>query len=47
MDKLLTGIYSPYQYENFQIRLDIDKLIWDNLHSSCEQVFPFAVYGKY
>ena len=22
--------YSPYQYENLQIRLEIDKLIWVN-----------------
>ena len=42
-----TGIYIPYQYENLQIRLDIDKLICVNLHLSCEQVFPLDVYGKY
>ena len=47
MEKNFTGIYSPYKYENLQIRLDTDKLIWVNLHLSCEQVFPLAVYGKY
>ena len=46
MYKNFTGIYNPYQYENLQIRLDIDNLIWVNLHLSCEQVFPLAVYGK-
>ena len=24
----ITGIYSPYQYENLKIHLDIDLLIW-------------------
>ena len=32
MYKISQVFIGPYQYENLQIRLDIDKLIWVNLH---------------
>ena len=37
-----TGIYSPYQYENLQIRLYINKLIWVILHLSFVTFFSFC-----
>ena len=47
MYKISQVNYIPYQYEILQIPLDIEKMIWVNLHLSCEQIFPLAVYGKY
>ena len=40
----ITGIYSRYQYESLQKRLDIDKLIMVNLPLKCEQVFPCRIW---
>ena len=41
------GIYSRYQYESLQNRLDTNKLIMFKLNFMFDQVFLLDIYGKF